>query len=104
MRTVLWSRTHGVAARIRKTGRFRRDVYRQNRKMPIGPLMDGGPGPSRTGTSLSEQRILSPVRLPIPPRGLVRRAESRLGCGVKARVVDQGSNDEVGAAMLSAIS
>jgi hypothetical protein len=29
----------------------------------------GGPGPSRTVTSLSELRILSPMRLPIPPRG-----------------------------------
>ena len=30
---------------------------------------DGGPGPSRTDTTLSDQRILSPVRLPVPPRG-----------------------------------
>lgn len=29
----------------------------------------GGPGPSRTVTSLSELRILSPMRLPVPPRG-----------------------------------
>ncbi len=29
----------------------------------------GGPGPTRTGTSLSELRILSPLRLPVPPRG-----------------------------------
>ena len=35
----------------------------------IGKARRGGPGPTRTDTSLSEQRILSPVRLPIPPRG-----------------------------------
>jgi hypothetical protein len=35
-------------------------------------VVSGGPGLSRTDTSLSEQRILSPVRLPVPPRGLVR--------------------------------
>src|SRR5690348_4394822 len=29
----------------------------------------GGPGPTRTDTSLSELRILSPLRLPVPPRG-----------------------------------
>src|SRR5512140_999199 len=47
------------------------------------PGSSGGPGPSRTVTSLSELRILSPVRLPVPPRGpgancVVDRLASRL--------------------------
>ena len=43
---------------------------------------NGGPDlPVRTDTSLSEQRILSPVRLPVPPRGLAKPllADVRLG-------------------------
>jgi hypothetical protein len=45
---------------------------------------DGGPGPSRTVTSLSGLRILSPLRLPIPPRGLLETAAVGSGASSEA--------------------
>ena len=40
-------------------------------EVPRGaPTREHGPARIRTGTALAGQRILSPLRLPIPPRGL----------------------------------
>ena len=39
----------------------------------------GARGRSRTGTANSGRRILSPLRLPVPPPGLIQEMEARVG-------------------------
>src|SRR5579872_3136084 len=56
----------------------------------------GGPGPTRTDTSLSELRILSPLRLPVPPRGRFSLEREGRALGRQAAAPSYGLQDVAG--------
>jgi hypothetical protein len=62
-----------IAARRRARTQIPAGIELLINELPLLVHIGGGPGLSRTDTSLSEQRILSPVRLPVPPRGQMSR-------------------------------